>query len=283
MKQVSKVNQSNQSENEGFFLEVDTALGEAFRRQGYIIQSAGDVKALNSIRKNTATAAAEILGISTPDDVDGFLNFIHRRVDAKDLNGLRLSVIDSLLQCPRFRLDYFNCARGMLESLVGNELAMQRNIGLNVQMPNDDGSLLPLHSDTWGSECSPVEVVLWIPLVDCSKTKSLFILPPEANAKWVGHVQDFKTQGVEELVKAIEPELTWIDIKYGEVLLFMPSLMHGNRVNITEETRWSFNVRFKGLFTPYSGKRLGEYFMPISLRPASRIGLEFEMPSGFDD
>ena len=33
----------------------------------------------------------------------------------------------------------------------------------------------PLHSDTWSGD-SPFESVLWIPLVNCYNTKSMFIL-----------------------------------------------------------------------------------------------------------
>ena len=43
-------------------------------------------------------------------------------------------------------------------------------------MPNDDSSLLPVHSDTWAGD-SPFEIVMWIPLVNCNKTQSMFILP----------------------------------------------------------------------------------------------------------
>ena len=46
---------------------------------------------------------------------------------------------------------------------------------------------------------------------------------------------------------------------------------------------WSFNARVKGLFTPYADKRLGEFFEPITLRAASRFGLDYREPEGFDD
>ena len=48
-------------------------------------------------------------------------------------------------------------------------------------------------------------------------------------------------------------------------------------------TRWSLNCRFKGLFSPYADKRLGEFFEPITLRPASRLGLDYELPGDFDE
>ena len=50
---------------------------------------------------------------------------------------------------------------------------MQRKINLSIQLPYDNSSLLPIHSDVW-SGCSPF-VVLWVPLVDVYDSKSMFI------------------------------------------------------------------------------------------------------------
>ena len=38
------------------------------------------------------------------------------------------------------------------------------------------------------------------------------------------------------------------------------------------------DVRFKGLFTPYINKKLGEVFRPISISPASIVGLSYNYP-----
>ena len=55
---------------------------------------------------------------------------------------------------------------------------MQLRIGLSIQLPGDESSLLPIHADTW-TGVSPYESVVWLPLVDCYKTKSMFILPAD--------------------------------------------------------------------------------------------------------
>ena len=72
--------------------------------------------------------------------------------------------------------NYYEMAKKELSILCGNELVMQRKVNLSIQMPNDDSSLLPLHSDVW-SGCSPFEVVIWIPLVNCKRSNSMHILP----------------------------------------------------------------------------------------------------------
>lgn len=199
------------------------------------------------------------------------------------LNDVRLAVINDLHATAWFREAYFACGRSLIETLVGNELVMQRGLGFSIQLPNDEKSLLPLHSDAW-SEDSPFEVVLWIPLVDVFRTKSMFILPRERAPKWQAAMPNYRDNGgVAALFNDMENDLRWLDIPYGKVLVFTHTLMHGNSINREETARWSMNVRFKGLFTPYSDKRLGEFFEPISIRAASRIGMRYEQPKGFSE
>ena len=263
------------------FLSADErALGQSFERNGYIIAPAADRAALERIRLRVARAAAEFLRLDLPPEAGAFLDGIGTHVIGAQLNELRLAVIANLTADEGFRPDYFACGRTVLELVAGNELAMQRGVGLSVQLPDDAGSLLPLHSDAW-SEDSPYEVVLWIPLVDCFRTKSMFLASPEVDARWRDRLPEFA--GVEALYAAMEPEFQWLDIPYGNVLVFSHTLMHGNRVNREPQARWSMNVRFKGLFTPYSDKKLGDFFEPITLRAATKIGLDYRLPDGFHE
>ena len=103
------------------------------------------------------------------------LNKLHQIIDLKDLNNLRLKIISEINLDKNFRFHYYNISKQTLSSLVGNELAMQNNINLSIQFPKDESSLLPMHADTWSGD-SPFETVIWLPLVNCYKTKSMFIL-----------------------------------------------------------------------------------------------------------
>jgi sporadic carbohydrate cluster 2OG-Fe(II) oxygenase len=263
-----------------FSSDADERTGREFVEHGYLIAPAEDRAALDAIRDFIADVTARQLGISRPADAGAFLDGIAAHVDVERLNALRLAVIDALASADWFRAAYFATARNLLERIVGNELAMQRSLGLSIQLPNDESSLLPLHSDAW-SEDSPYEVVLWIPFVDCRRTKSMFLLPPAADRRWRERMAEFANAGVEALYRAVEPELEWLEVPYGDVLVFTHTMMHGNRVNVESTTRWSINIRFKGLFTPYSDKQLGDFFDPITVRPASRVGLGYRLPPGF--
>lgn len=263
--------------------EDEQALTQSFLDNGYVIRPAENMEALDRIRQKIAALTAEHLGVDLPTDTGHFLDHIADLLKPAQLNELRLHLISGLMATDWFRQAYFATAKTLLETLIGNELAMQRNMGMSVLLPDDDSSIVPLHSDAWGSECSPFEVVLWIPFVDCFRTKSVFICPPDKDRHWRQKLSAFADQGTEALFQAVEPDLVWPEVPYGNVLLFTPTVMHGGRVNQENTTRWSINLRFKGLFTPYAGKRLGEYFDPITIRGASRIGMQFEYPGGFSD
>lgn len=265
-----------------FFRDDEQRLSAAFLEHGYVIAPAQDRTALDRIRDFVVERTAAFLGLPPPPDPAAFLERIGDHVTDPDrLNELRLAVIDALTGAPWFREAYFACGRSALETLVGNELAMQRGIGFSIQLPGDTSSVLPLHSDAW-SEDSPFEVVLWIALVDVASTQSMFILNRERDAHWRARMHEFAGRSVEELFTTLERDVEYLTIPYGNVLCFTHTLMHGNRVNAQASARWSLNVRFKGLFTPYSDKKLGDFFDPITLRPASRIGIDYRLPSGFD-
>ena len=192
-------------------------------------------------------------------------------------NEVRLTLFKEMNSDKKFRDNFFKLAKNTLYSTVGNELAMQNNINLSIQMPNDDSSLLPLHSDTWDGD-SPFETVLWLPLVNCFKTKSMFLLNSNRYENFKKIYKKKKVKSVSNLHNSLKKDLNFIKINYGNFLLFNQNLPHGNVVNKTKETRISLNCRFKGLFTPYAQKKLGGFFSPISLRPASKIGLEYKFP-----
>lgn len=265
----------------GDFLDpADAALGARFLRDGYVIQSVEDNSLLERIQAAVTMQAARHLGLAEPGPAAAFLNGIHEQVSVGDLNALRLAVHNGVNACPWLREAYFGLARRSIEALVGNELAMQRRVNLSIQLPADDSSLLPVHADVWSGD-SPFEIVVWLPLVDCYRTKSMYLLPPGPDRAMTARLHEFADRSAEDLFRAIEPDVEWIDIRFGEVLLFAQSLMHGNRINAEAESRWSMNCRFKSLFSPYADKRLGEFFEPITLRPATRIGMDYQLPGGF--
>jgi sporadic carbohydrate cluster 2OG-Fe(II) oxygenase len=252
----------------------DEEIGAEYLQYGRVIRERPEARRELDLLRQRVIETCEMWVGSKCHDPEHYLNTIHEQVEPNKLNELRLRVLQDLNRDPIFRICYFRAVESLLNCVVGNELAMQNRINLSIQLPKDSSSLLPLHADVWSGD-SPFEVVVWIPLVNCFNTKSMFILPP-GNTKEVfkGGVMP-KSASSEDLFNSIADKVEWIEIGYGSIMLFNQTLPHGNRINLESETRWSLNCRFKSVFSPYGKKGLGEFFTPITLRPASRVGLEY--------
>lgn len=274
--------QINKMSTRGFMTEDEIDAGNRYINEGYVIQQVEDMPALDRMRNHMASIAARHLGVAEPTSAGQFLNEIGKNVSPQQLNGLRLAVIEGANSESWFRSSYFSLGRKLLGTIVGNELAMQRRANLSIQLPDDTSSLLPVHADVWSGD-SPYEVVMWLPLVDCFGTKAMYLMPPEKDREIQSHFKKFDGKTTEDLFQAIKPFVRFIEIKYGQVIVFNHNLMHGNRLNTESEARWSMNCRFKSVFSPYSDKKLGEFFEPITLRPATHVGMHHSLPSGFEE
>ena len=88
----------------------------------------------------------------------------------------------------------------------------------------------------------------------------MYILPAKDYKFFEKTFLKFKNKSSDFLFNKIKKKIKWLNIKYGEFLIFNQSLPHGNVVNVEKESRISMNCRFKGLYTPYGSKNIGDFF-----------------------
>ena len=181
----------------GFLSEEEILSSSDFIEKGYLIVDVESNTSLKKIRHTIVDFASSYLEV-LPDSDSDFLNDFHSAVNVSELNDVRLHLIRRLSAEPEFRQHYWTLVRSNLEMLVGNELAMQLRINLSIQLPGDDSSLLPVHSDVWSGD-SPFEVVVWLPLVDCYGTKSMYILPPRLSEELSADFSQHAKKSSEEL------------------------------------------------------------------------------------
>ncbi len=256
------------------FIEKKTI--KKFLKNGYLIFNIKEKKKLNKLKSLVLAESSKIL--KKKDIIlkkNDFFNYTHNYIDQKKLNKFRLDIYNKLNSKRNFLINYYLMGKDYLDLICGNELAIQKKINLSIQLPNDNSSVLPIHSDVWSGN-SPFEIVLWIPLVTVKKTKSMFILPPKINQYYYKNLKQFNSS--EKIYNHSEKKLKWLNLKYGQGLIFSQNLLHGNVKNLETTSRWSFNCRFKSLFSPYNKKKIGEYFLPLNLKPASKYGMNYEEP-----
>src|SRR3954453_15042226 len=130
---------------ESFFLTKDPAVVEEFTTSGYIIRDVEDRAALDEMRHELVVIAAALIEQKMPKDDGAFLDNIHTMIPVDKLNEFRLGIYREMNAKSWFRPTYFQLTRGMIEGLVGNELAMQNRINFSIQMPKEQTSLLDIH------------------------------------------------------------------------------------------------------------------------------------------
>jgi sporadic carbohydrate cluster 2OG-Fe(II) oxygenase len=268
-----------------FISEQELAARERYINQGFITAPITNILELNKIQNKIINLVSSFLNINLPigNSATKVLDSIHHHLHNHDqLNLLRLHIIEKINQENWFRKSFYELVKESIEKIVGNELAMQLRINLSIQIPGDESSLLPIHSDTWSGD-SPYEVVAWLPLVDCYGTKTMYLLPPDSYEKNLNleTAESLKIKTSNDLFKLIKDDLVWPSVKAGEYMIFNQNLPHGNQVNLESETRWTLNCRFKSIFSPYADKKNGEFFEPISLKAASEIGMKYTFPRIF--
>lgn len=252
-----------------------------FQQNGYLIKKSSDQQSLNKIHeflfnlfnknnKNSFTIEKRI----------DFFQKLHKKVPKSKLNEVRVNAIEKINKSKLFRDWYYNSAKELLDVMVGNEIAMQKKINLSIQMPRDEKSMLPMHSDIYAGE-SPFEVVIWIPMMNVKKNShSMFITNPKDNKIINQQITKNKTSTILKIYNKHKKKFKFLKINYGDILIFSPIIQHGNIVNKTDETRISLNCRFKSLLSPYdvfskTHRNIPHFFEPHVIKPLTKIGFNF--------
>lgn len=257
-----------------FLTAEDRQLSERFLNDGYVIQKCESIDCLNELRTTIIDRANEWLAERHHKSRIASLDESHQLIPEEAVNDLRLRLFAGLNTNPKTRLNYFRLASNLIQSLVGNELAMQNKVNISIQQPHDQSSVLELHSDVWSGD-SPFQVVLWVPLTDASDTNAMFLLSPSESRAAFQRAREGDLTSMAEIHESYKTKIRSIEVKYGEVLLFDSNCLHGNQLNTTTKTRWSLNCRFVSVLAPSTTpeRRLGSYYSPVMVRPATLMGL----------
>ncbi len=229
-------------------------------KNGWVILDSENLEYSNKLKINIFKKIQKIFGIknNNPDYVLNNFHKVVKNLGEVELNEKKVKLIRSISKSEMLVELIFKSIESSITNLLGRDLLVQKTINIVIQPPNDNNPTFP-HRDAPPN--SFYEIVLWIPLVDCDATKSMYLINlkdtknsltklNEKNAKWYKFINNFKQ-------KKKFPK-----IKFGQILVFLPYVFHGSEKNKTNETRFSLNIRFKNLFTP-SGKKFPLHFFRI--------------------
>ena len=254
------------------------SIEKKFEKQGYVIVK-DQTKSIQKIRSKIVSIIKKDYKKLKNLNEDQIINNFHKYFSKKNINEIRFKIYNKINLIKNFDKLYYEAGKSSLNELIGNEIAMQKKINLSIQMPNDPDSLLDMHSDIYAGE-SPFQVVLWIPLVNSFKTKSMFITNPASNKKINNLVLNSKNETTRKIYLKNKSKFKYLNINFGEILIFSPLILHGNTINKTKETRFSLNCRFKSLLSPYdvtvkSHRNIPQFYRPMNIKPMTKIGFKY--------
>lgn len=210
---------------------------------------------------------------------------IHEKLDINELNDLRMNIFKDLNSSKKFKDAVFKSSEKYIEETVGSELCCS-DLNLSIQLPEDKKSLLEMHTDFFSGE-SLYQVNLWIPFVNVKKTQSMFIMSPRKSIEVLKLIKDDKKIDFNFIKNKFKKDIKWINFKLGEAMLFSPNCLHGNVINKELNTRWSINIRFKNIFSPYTNygneKRIGSFYNLLTPKIITKFNLMYDFKNILDD
>jgi len=245
-----------------------------FSENGYSVLPAHNPEWLLRLRSEVYAITRQLFRNSDTNPESGFNN-LHKNLSEMSsgkLNELRMTLIEQLTAECNVKEYVFNAFEPQLISLIGPDVLAQKNCNLVIQAPGDPNPS-ELHRDAPYN--SPYEIVVWVPLVDCLRSKAMYILDEKStnNAFQRLSSQPDDWIGFERYAKSLASNPA---VPFGSALFFHTGCLHGSEVNSENETRVSLNIRYKNLFSPSGLKNQMQYFTPIRTSPLSRLGGRLE-------
>ncbi len=247
---------------------------------GYEIYQSKNKKLLVKLRKDIYQEIKKIFKLKEKNPEKG-LNYFHKivgKLSDKDLNSKRKQLISNVTKKINFGEIIFKSFEEFLLNNLGPDIIVQKNCNIVIQMPNDPNPS-EIHRDAPLN--SAYEIVAWIPLVDCYRSKAMYILDFPSTKKSLEFLRK-NTKNWDKFEVYSKKLRSNPKVKFGQGLFFSSCLIHGSDINREKETRVSLNIRFKSLFSPAGKKNQLQYFKSLKLSNISNIGIDFEAGNLFD-
>ena len=108
----------------------------------------------------------------------------------------------------------------------------------------------------------------------------MFFTKPKYNKKMNEQLLNTDKFTTKEMYIKNKKYFKFLNIKFGDILIFSPLMLHGNTINKTKETRFSLNCRFKSLLSPYdvmvkSHRNIPNFYRPLNIKPLTKIGFNY--------
>lgn len=253
-----------------------------FYETGFQVINSDNLHIMRQIRSDICKCIKELIDEDEKND-ECLINNLHQFQSFKNLsdsefNEKRKLLIGMVNKNFNITDSIYKAFRNSIRELLGADILGQRLANITIQKPLDN---YPTFAHRDSPPNSHYELVIWAPMTNAYKTKSMSVVPKE-ESKLLANSISYSNSMIEFTKNASEICHT-PKVDFGQALLFHPSLYHLSHTNQENETRFSLNIRFKNLFSPFGLKDPGLFFSPIEISNVTKLAYEFEMIGVKDD
>jgi len=251
---------------------MDLSIKKKIYEAGWEVIDSNNIKNLELLRKEVYKIITDEFNFEQINPELGLNNFhkIVKNLSDTELNKKKVEVIQKISSDKNLVDLIYNSFFEDIDSMLGGDLLVQKTINLVIQTPNDSNPTIP-HRDAPPN--SFFEMVIWIPLVDCYNTKSMFTIDISTTKNALDELEK-DPEKWENFLSKFNNKKFYPNVKFGQALFFLPYIYHGSDINKTDETRFSLNIRFKGLFTPSGNKFPLHFFRLFKTSKLTKLALE---------
>ena len=256
-----RINSNGEEKTTGF---------ESLLEKGFMKISCSNVESLIELRTQISSICENVF--KKKWEIPDSFSYFHRGIDENfNLNEKRVSLISKCTELVPFQNQIYKAFDRYIDSLIGTDVLVQKKMNLVIDLPHSEANA-EFHRDAPLN--SFYELVFWIPLTSSKNSKNFYILDKLQSKKVL--TESRNRENWADLVGKYESIGNRLEVNFGEALVFNAGLFHGSIKNLTDETRWTINVRFKHVFSPSGKKDPFQFFSILHLSNLTKLGVELE-------
>ncbi|MEE2752483.1 MAG: phytanoyl-CoA dioxygenase family protein [Candidatus Latescibacterota bacterium] len=169
----------------------------------------------------------------------------------------------------------------IVESLIGPEILAHPQFNVRAKLPNQDRSVVPWHQDLGYLELEAEDTFMvnfWLPLIDATNENGCLEVIPGSHHTYINHVEGLGPAGNFKGVADNELPLgepVCCPVPKGGVLLIQHRTIHRSVPNITNQVRWSLDLRYSDPALP-TGRADTPGFIARSKQDPGKVALSLE-------
>jgi len=247
-------------------------VSEHFAQNGYFTQPFEQLAALNKIRNLCVSMAKEEFGSAFTE----LSAYHHLDLSAEQHDAFQFKLFSKLNEL-QFHHQLVKDNLPFFTELLGPDIDVQTQLYLRIARPGISNDNIGMHRDTdYGN--SAYEISVSFPLVDQPPGCGLNIVPG-SHLFDAPEIEQFNREDVErgsnknkmgflyapkKLLGLDESTFKSISLPYGHALGFSLGVIHGQKANESEVTRWNIDFRVKNSFHPLNENLKAGYYSSLT-------------------